>query len=273
MCAKTRRTITEWQPIGRAQCGTIRDLYEHLAVDMATVDRLVGVIGGMGPDATIDFMSRVLAKTPADKDQDHIRMLVEHNPRVPSRQLAMRGDGENPGPVLAEMAVRLEAAGADFIVMPCNAAHAWQDDIIAAINIPFVSIIEASVSKALQVSPDQGAVGVLTTPACFAAGLYQESIANAHREAILQTQDELAEAIALIDRIKAGDKSEPVATGLCELAERLVSRGATTLIAACTELPLVLEPSMFEVPLVSSTDVLAEKTVALALSDQALQKQ
>ena len=240
---------------------------------MATSDKLVGVIGGMGPDATIDFMSRVLEKTPAEKDQDHIRMLVEHNPRIPSRQLAMRGDGENPGPVLAEMATRLEAAGADFIVMPCNAAHAWQDDIVAAVNIPFISIIGASVSKALQLAPDNGAVGILTTPACFAAGLYQEALADANREAILQTPDELEEAIALIDRIKAGDKSEPVVTGLCELAERLLSRGAKTLIAACTELPLVLNSSMFTVPLVSSTDVLAEKAVALALSEEPLQQQ
>jgi aspartate racemase len=240
---------------------------------MAKGERLVGVIGGMGPDATIDFMSRVLEKTPADKDQDHIRMLVEHNPRIPSRQLAMRGDGENPGPFLAEMATRLEAAGADFIVMPCNAAHAWQNDIDTAVNIPFISIIEASVSKALQLAPDDGAVGILTTPACFAAGLYQEALADANREAVLQTPDELEEAIALIDRIKAGDKSESVVTGLCELAERLLSRGAKTLIAACTELPLVLNSSMFTVPLVSSTDVLAEKTVALALSDEPLQQQ
>jgi len=240
---------------------------------MATSDRLVGVIGGMGPDATIDFMSRVLKKTPAAKDQDHIRMLVDHNPRVPSRQLAKRGDGENPGPVLAEMATRLEAAGADFIVMPCNAAHAWQDDIVAAIDVPFISIIEASVSRALQLAPDNGAVGVLTTPACFASGLYQEALDDANREAILPTPDELAEAIALIDRIKAGDKSEPVVAGLCELAERLLSRGATTLIAACTELPLVLKPSMFTVPLILSTDVLAEKTVLLALANESLPEQ
>jgi len=240
---------------------------------MDTGERLVGVIGGMGPDATIDFMARVLAKTPADKDQDHIRMLIEHNPRIPSRQLAMRGEGENPGPLLAKMAIRLEAAGADFIVMPCNAAHAWQDDIVTAVNIPFISIIEASVSKALQLAPGNDAVGVLTTPACFAAELYQQALADANREAVLQTPDELAEAIALIDRIKAGDQSEPVVTGLCELAERLLSRGAKTLIAACTELPLVLKSSMFTVPLVSSTDVLAERTVALAMSDQSLPRQ
>ncbi len=96
---------------------------------MAENDKLVGIIGGMGPDATVDFMSRVLKATPASKDQDHVRMVVEHNPRIPSRQLAMRGEGEDPGRVIAAMAARLESVGADFIVMPCNLAHAWQGDI------------------------------------------------------------------------------------------------------------------------------------------------
>jgi aspartate racemase len=233
---------------------------------MTAGDRIVGVIGGMGPDATIDFMSRVIDKTSASCDQDHVRMLVEHNPRIPSRQLATQEAGENPGPAIAEMAARLEASGADFIVMPCNAAHAWQEDVVAATKIPFVSIIDVSVSKALQQTPDDGAVGILTTPACFAAGLYQQALAKAKREAVLQSPEELSEALSFIDRIKAGDKSEPVVTGLRELAEKLVSRGAKAIIAACTELPLVLDQSMFTIPLISSTDVLAERTVTLALS-------
>lgn len=224
----------------------------------------------MGPAATVDFMARVLAHTPSATDQDHVRMLVDHNPRVPSRQQAMRGDGENPGPVMAEMAGRLEAAGADFLVMPCNAAHAWQDEVVAASRIPFISIIEASVSRALRKAPADGAIGVLTTPACFKAGLYQRALADAESQAVLQSPDELAEAMSFIDRIKAGDKSEPVRAGVCELAERLISRGAKTLIAACTELPLVLDESMFSVPLVSSTDVLAQRTVSLALAQEPL---
>lgn len=239
---------------------------------MAAGDRLVGVIGGMGPDATIDFMTKVIRKTPAGADQDHVRMLVEHNPRIPSRQLAMRGEGENPGPVIAEMARRLEACGADFLVMPCNAAHAWQDDIVTATSIPFISIIEESVSAAVQSTAGDGAVGVMTTPACFAAGLYQRALTAAQHEAVLQSPEELDETISLIDKIKAGNTSIDVAAGLRSLAESLISRGAKTLIAACTELPLVLTPSMFKVPLVGSTDALAEKTVALALSSEPLQE-
>jgi aspartate racemase len=232
---------------------------------MSENDKLVGVIGGMGPDATVDFMSRVLAATPASKDQDHVRMVIEHNPRIPSRQMAMRGAGENPGPVIAAMAARLESAGADFLVMPCNLAHAWQGDILAATTIPFVSIIDESVKSALCRSGEQSAVGLMTTPGCFTAGLYQQALADADRAVIAQTQDELAETMRLVEKIKAGDRSQDVAKGLRDLADRLIGRGAKILIAACTEFPLVLNESMFDVTLISSTDVLAKKTVALAL--------
>jgi aspartate racemase len=233
---------------------------------MAGTDKLVGVIGGMGPDATIDFMAKVIQLTPASTDQDHIRMLVAHNPRIPSRQKAMAGKGEDPGEVMASMAAQLEAGGVDFIVMPCNTAHAWQQDILQATTIPLVSIVEESVAAAL--GSGGGAVGLLTTPGCFAAGVYQRALAN--QNAVLQTDEELAATLALVDRVKAGDKSEVVSAGLKAQADRLVARGAATIIAACTEIPLVLNQSMFDVPLVSSTDVLASKTVKLALGQEPL---
>lgn len=230
-----------------------------------TGDRLVGVIGGMGPEATVDFMARVIAATPAENDQDHIRMLVEHNPRIPSRQSAVRREGDDPGSVLASIAARLQIGGADFMVMPCNLAHAWTHEIESAVCIPFVSIIDETVSRALQ-SNEGGAIGLLTTPGCFAANLYQDALAG--QELVLQSDDELAAAMDYVRQIKAGDKSGEVAEGLRGLAGELVGRGARTLIAACTEFPLVLDGSMFTVPFISSTDVLAEKTVELALSDK-----
>ncbi len=234
---------------------------------MAGKDKVVGVIGGMGPGATIDFMSRVLAETPAEEDQQHVRMLVEHNPRIPSRQLAMRGEGENPGPTIAAMARRLESCGADFIVMPCNLAHAWQADIENATSIPFVSIIQESVLSAISRSGDGSAVGLMTTPGCHSSGLYQQVLADCGRPVVEQTTDELAKTMILVERIKSGDVSDEVADGLRLLAEQLVIRGASVLIAACTELPMVLDESMFDVAFVSSTDVLAKKAVALALGD------
>ncbi len=107
---------------------------------------LVGVLGGLGPEATVDFMARVLALTPADSDQDHIHLLVDQNPNVPNRQEAILRDGENPSPAIVAMAKRLEAAGCDLLVMPCNTAHAWEQDIRSATSIPFLSIVEATVA-------------------------------------------------------------------------------------------------------------------------------
>jgi aspartate racemase len=238
---------------------------------MAVNDKLVGIIGGMGPDATVDFMSRILQVTPASTDQDHVRMVVENNPRIPSRQAAMRGEGESPGPAIAAIAERLEAMGADFLVMPCNLAHAWQSDIEAETNIPFISIVEESVQAALDRSGDDSAVGLMTTPGCFTAGLYQQALSVAGRPVVTQTPEELAQAMSLVEHIKSGNQSAEVASGLRALADKLVDRGAKVLIAACTEFPLVLDESMFDVAFISSTEVLARKTVALALGKDELQ--
>lgn len=219
--------------------------------------RIVGVLGGMGPDATVDFMSKVIALTPADKDQDHIRMLVDNNPTVPDRQAALAGAGENPGPVLAAMAIGLEKAGADFLVMPCNTAHAWADDIRAAVSIPLVSIIDETVAacSAYEV------VGLLSTTGCLNSNVYQQGLGAGGKSLVLPTDDELAEIMSLVFRVKAGDQSAEVFDSMGEIARAMVDRGAEVIVAGCTEIPLVLDPSRIDVPVILSTDVLAAATI------------
>ena len=229
-------------------------------------NRTIGVLGGMGPDATVDFMSKVISLTPADKDQDHIHMLVDHNPGVPNRQASILGDGEDPGPELAAMAARLEAAGADYLVIPCNTAYVFKDAVVAASSVPLISIIDVTVADA--VAKGAQAVGVLATDGCLAAGVYQDALQEAGVRAVLPTDDEVAQFMTLCHRIKAGYQGERVARDMAQLAEALVNRGADAVIAGCTEIPLVLKQSALEVPLISSTDVLAEATVALARGEQ-----
>jgi aspartate racemase len=226
------------------------------------VHKTVGVLGGMGPDATVDFLSKVIAATPAEKDQDHLRMLVDSNPHVPNRQEALLRGGDDPGPALAAMAKGLQAAGADFLVMPCNTAHAFKDAIVKAVDIPLVSIIEVSVDAC----EGAAAVGLLATDGCIASGVFQEAFAERGQAAILPDEGELRELMRLITRIKAGDQGAEVGAGMRSLADALVSRGAQTIIAGCTEIPLVLRPEVLDVPLISSTDVLAAATVATARS-------
>ena len=224
--------------------------------------RTVGVLGGMGPDATVDFLSKLIAATPAEKDQDHLRILVDNNPQVPNRQEALLSGGEDPGPALAAMARGLAAGGADFLVMPCNTAHAFREAITAAVDIPLVSIIDVTVDACA----GSEAVGVLATDGCLASNVFQEALAARGSAAVLPNDVEVAELMRLITRIKAGDRGDDVRAGMCMLAEALVARGADAIIAGCTEIPLVLKAEALDVPLVSSTDVLADATVAIALS-------
>ena len=227
--------------------------------------RTVGVIGGMGPEATVDFMARVIALTPADRDQEHVRMLVDSNPQVPDRQQAMRdADG---GPVrrsLAEMAKRLESGAADFLVMPCNTAHAFMDDAVNDVAIPFVSIIDVTVQSIIDEHPEVRTVGLLATDACLAAGVYQQAAAKAALALALPDEIDQEECMALIFKVKAGDTSAPVRRRMTVLAERLIGMGAQAVIAGCTEIPLVLDDDAVAVPLISSTEMLAKRTVEIA---------
>lgn len=219
-----------------------------------------GVLGGMGPDATVDFMAKVIAATSAANDQEHARMLVDHNPKVPNRQTALLDNGEDPGPALKAMAKGLQDAGADFLVMPCNTAHAYADAIRAAVTIPLVSIIDVTVDACR----GKGAAGVLATDGCLKIGIYQDALEQANIECVLPDADETTELMRLISAIKAGDRSEAVASGMRDVANAQIAKGAHAIIAGCTEIPLVLTDDLLEVPLISSTDVLADLTAAIA---------
>ena len=231
---------------------------------------LAGVIGGLGPQATVDFMARVVAATPARDDQDHIRLLVDHNPKVPYRHSSIACTGPSAAPDLAAMARRLESAGADFLVMVCNTAHAYSEEIRAAVNIPFISIIDV-VIEALQAHPVQQ-VGVMAAEGCLRANLYQQALQQAGYTPILWTDSELEEFMQLVRRIKAGeydgDIGGDIGGRMRGLAGSLGQRGAQLLISGCTEIPLVLSAADVPVPMLVSTDLLVRRTIALARNKQ-----
>jgi aspartate racemase len=221
----------------------------------------------MGPEATVDFMAKVIALTNASCDQDHVRMLVDHNPHVPNRQDAILHGGEDPGPVLADMAADLEANGADFLVIPCNTAYVFEDAILAATHVPLISIIGVSIAAAQEAAPGAARIGVLATDGCLRSGIFQSGLEAAGLAAELPTEEEVQQLMVLIKAIKAGKQTEETSRAMAGLAEALASRGADAVIAGCTEIPLVLDESAVSVPLVSSTDALAEITVKLATGE------
>jgi aspartate racemase len=218
--------------------------------------KTAGVLGGMGPDTTVDFMSKVIAATSVTRDQDHAHLIVDQDPTVPNRQAALLGDGEDPGPAMVAMARRLERAGADFLVMPCNTAHAFAPAIVDAVSIPLLSIIDVTVEACR--GHDQA--GILATAGCLAAGLYQDAFAAAGMTPVLPDEAAVAEISRLAVEIKLGNRGPEISNRMRVVADALVARGARVIVAACTEIPLVLTPDMLAVPLISSTDELARAT-------------
>ena len=235
--------------------------------------KIVGVLGGMGPDATVDFMSKVIAKTnqnnaalnKAGADQDHIRMLIDHNPKVPNRNDSIKGIGEDVGPHLADMAKRLEHAGADFLVMVCNTAHAFKGDIEQAVKIPFVSIIDEVTAEMENSHVKNTKVGIMAAQGCLESELYQRSLSKAGFEVVVWSEAELADFMQILYKIKGGDTGNQVRQNTLNMANILINKGAEVILAGCTEIPLVLHQDQLEVPMLASTDILVDRVIGYSL--------
>lgn len=202
---------------------------------------MLGVIGGMGPAATADFFTKLVAATPAGRDEDHIPTLIVSDPRVPSRTAAILEAGASPLPALRALRNKLIAAGATLLAMPCNTAHAWYDDLARDCPVPFLSIVEASVESAAAVAPAAGTIGIVATRATLAAGIFDVALHARGLHALRPSEAELAGAVLpSIRAVKQGRLRE--AGELLEPAVRaLLDRGAAAVILACTETPLALD--------------------------------
>jgi aspartate racemase len=228
------------------------------------MQKTVGIIGGMGPAATIDLMSRVVALSDIASEQDGVRMLVDSNPKVPDRNKAIAGTGPSPGPVLAKMALGLQHGGADFLVMACNTAHTFKDAITEAVSIPFISMIDETTAEVTRNCLPRTKVGVLAAGGCLDAGLYQTALSLAGFETLVLEDQSRVDLIRLLYTNKRGETSRAVRGEMRMLARELTIRGAGVILAGCTEVPLVLRATDLDVPLVDTTQILARAIVDIA---------
>lgn len=224
--------------------------------------KTIGILGGMGPAATVDLFDKLVRATNAPTDQDHLRLLIDNNPRIPNRNEAIAGRGPSPVPALIAGAQGLEREGADFILISCNTAHFFAPDIQAAISIPILNMIDAVVDAAKARVVKRA--GVMAGTGCIEARLYQDALSAAGIDPVTHNADEQARMMALIYRIKGGDLSEASRAEARALADVLIAQGAEAIIAGCTEAPLVLFQSDLSVPLLNSTDILVERALAEA---------
>lgn len=221
----------------------------------------VGVLGGMGPLATVDFMHKLLAATPARCDQEHLPLLISSIPQVPDRTAAYRGEGASPLPALVASGRRLVDGGAALVVMPCNTAHLWFEALQAALGVPMLHLVDAALAEAAA-AVGGAPLGLLATEATLASGLYTTRAPQIDWR--LPTAAEIDRWVTPgIAAIKAGDMAAGGAH-LGAAARALARRGARALVLGCTEVPLVLDAASAPLPVIDATAALARRTVAWA---------
>jgi len=222
----------------------------------------VGVLGGMGPEATILLMQKVLKAVPAQDDADHIPLIVHQNPQVPSRIAALiDGVGKDPGPTLARMARDLEKAGAGALVIPCNTAHHYAGVIAAATDLPFLNMIDLT-AKALARAGAKN-IGMLASPATRLAGVFDASFAT-HGLCPVWAEDD-AGIFRIIKAVKAGQGADSLGDLLVAEAQALMHQGADHLLVACTELSLLTGSLPDRLPWTDSLDCLTSAIIEFSI--------
>ena len=225
---------------------------------------VIGIIGGMGPEATVDLMRRVIAATPAGDDGDHIHMIVDNNPKVPSRMAALiDGTGIDPAPELIRMARGLEAAGATVLAIPCNTAHAYADQIAASVAIPLLDMVKLTAERIAHVALPNRRVGMLASSAVKKLGLCDKALKPFGISLLWPGRQ--ADLMGVIKAVKRGDTSPVNRQAFAAIAADLMAERTDLLLIACTELSVLassLEPTA---AVIDALGVLSAEIMALGL--------
>jgi len=223
--------------------------------------RVVGLIGGMGPAATVDLMQRVVARCAAGDDQDHVHLIVDQNPKVPSRvEHLIAGTGEDPTAALVRSACRLRDAGAEALAIACNTAHHYAPAVRTAVALPLLDMIALTAAAAARLAPG-GRIGVAASTAVHRTALYELALAQVGCTTVIpQDQDALMGVIA---QVKRGEVTSVPAHRFAGLAASLAA-DCDVLVVACTELSVIAGTVRVAVPVLDAADVLADAIIDFA---------
>lgn len=201
--------------------------------------KTVGIIGGMGPLATADLFKKIVLNTKAESDQEHLKVLVDNNTDISDRTSAILYGGKNPVPQLTKSALLLWAMGAEVLVMPCNTAHYFYNDVQNAVDIPVLHMIEITCNSLLKKGIKKA--GLLATDGTIESGIYQGVFDKSGIELLKPDTYGQKEIMDMIYKgVKAGKKDYDTKK-IREILDKLISDGAETLILGCTELPLAFD--------------------------------
>ena len=221
----------------------------------------LGIFGGMGPAASAEFVNRLVAQTPATCDQEHIPFVLWNNPQIPDRSTSLRNNDNRPLPFLLEGIQILKAARCDLIVIPCNTAHFWYDDMVK-LKVPIVHIVDSVADALRDAGVAAGTIGVMGTQATVELCLYQYKLNKAGWTCIVPTKEEMDTLVQpAINLIKSGDMSRAYGMFMIVI-DSLIARGATAVVLGCTEIPLAVNQDKRDaVPLINSIDSLVKSAI------------
>ncbi len=222
--------------------------------------KVIGILGGMGPAATVELFRRIVLKTPAQCDQDHIPIVIDNNPKIPDRGPFILHGGPDPRPALCRSARKLERMGASFIAMPCNTAHVFLPYLRKAVRIPFIDMI-AETARSIT----EPVVGLLATETTVRTRLYHDACKPYGIEVLAPFSDDQTRIMEIIYALKGGGFDLEMKRDVRTIATRLHKRGAQALIVGCTELSLVVGQEDFDGPVYDALDILARAAVHEAL--------
>jgi aspartate racemase len=224
--------------------------------------KTVGIIGGMGPSATVEFFRRLVVATPARSDQDHLHILIDNNPAVPSRTDAILYHGPSPLGALIEMAKGLENMGAQVLAMPCNTAHSFRESMQAAVSVPLLDMISETVART-----NVASVGLLATTGTVRTHLYHRAFAHRGIELLVPHGPSQQTVARAIEAIKAGRRLNEVAVAIAGVVAELRMAGAEAVVAGCTEISLI-DGAAMSLPWIDALDCLVDATIREAIPSQ-----
>ncbi len=228
------------------------------------MEKVIGILGGLGPEATVFIFQKILEHTPASKDQEHLRVLIDNNPKIPERLPAILGTGPDPVPAMIASGQALKKAGADFIIIPCVTAHYFLKDLRREIDLPIISMLDETADRIKIFNPRIKKVGLLAAEGTMKVGLFQERLIREGMETIIPEGADRREAQVNIFKIKdTGGKHDrrEIAGRFREIARKLVERGAEAILIGCTEISVVASPDSFSVPGFDALTILGQAAI------------
>ena len=221
--------------------------------------RRAGVLGGMGPEATLVFLEKFYSLTRGRREQQRPALLINIDPGVPDRNEAWRGTGTSPASALAEMGRRLARAGADFCVMPCVTAHGYVESFEKDVGIPLIRMPDVVAEALWTVAPVDSPVGLLATTTTLEMKLFQRAFGTRNTPFILPDEREQE---ALMRAIYAIKKGEDARSSVLAIAKSLIARGARKLLLGCTDLSVLSPVGLEGCTVVDALELLAQRTLA-----------